>query len=142
MDTKKLIFLSLLYLLSSCSSAPSSSGFKKADEEILFKNFVLASCIGHAYEDSNSLEIHVGSALNGYREFSHISLEAYEEGRKLVKEWLKKDYKSKSGEQINIMKCIDLYNHSDLNKLFSKFDPCDRPDAWINKRKYKAKCGK
>ena len=141
MDTKKLIFFGLTYFSLSCSSALSTSSFKSASEETLFKNFILASCIGHAYEDSDSLEIHVGSALNGYREFSHISLEAYEEGRELIEEWLKKDYKSKSGEQLGIMKCIDLYNHSDLDKLFSKFDPCHRPDAWISKRKYKSKCG-
>ncbi len=79
-------------------------------------------------------------ATNGYREYSNISLAAYDELRSLIKKWLKKDYKSKSGDQNHFMKCTDLSNSNEVKELFRKFDPCKSPSNWLDSDEYKLRC--
>jgi len=140
MGIKKLSYLLLLLLLPiSCNA--DNHAFKTASEEVLFKNFALSICLGMAYTDlSKKFTNQASSAANGYREYSHISLEAYEEARAVVKKWLKKDYKSKQGGQIQLMKCIDLYNHSDLRNIFAKYNPCKSPDSWLDRKEFNKSC--
>lgn len=140
MDIKKLISILALSMLSNIALAETHL-FKNASEEILFRNFTLAICTGMAYEkESKQLATDVGRSASGYREFSHIDLEAYEESRKLVSKWLAKDYQSKHGGQIDLMKCIDLYNSKELKDLFIKYDPCKNRDAWLDEKEYMKKC--
>ncbi len=140
MGFKKLAFCLFLSTFSiSCSA--NTHLFKSASEETLFRNFVLSVCIGIAYEgESDRLSSNVNQAANGYREYSHISLDAYEESRSIIGEWLKKDYSSKNGGQVEIMKCIDLYNHVDLREIFQKYNPCKSQDSWLDKDEFKLRC--
>jgi len=90
MGIKKLSYLLFLFILPISCNAEKHS-FKSASEETLFKNFTLSICLGMAYKDASKEFINqVSSAANYYREFSHISLEAYEEARTTVKNGLKK----------------------------------------------------
>lgn len=115
--------------------------FKNASEETLYRNFTLAVCTGTAYEkDSKKIATDAGKAATGYSEFSHIDLAAFDESRKLAIKWLAKDYKSKHGGQIEIMKCIDLYNSQELKTLFAKYDPCKNRDAWLDENEFMKKC--
>ena len=94
-----------------------------------------------AYEgESDKLESNVAQAASGYREYSHISLDAYEEVRATISKWLKKDYSSKSGGQVELMKCIDLYNHDDLKVVFEKYNPCKSQDSWFDEDEFKLRC--
>jgi len=140
MDIKKLIGVFLLFTTTNITNADTHA-FKQASEETLFRNFTLAICTGMAYEkESKKIATDAGRSASGYREFSHVDLAAYEESRKLVKKWLAKDYKSKHGGQIALMKCIDLYNSKELKNLFGKYDPCKNRDAWLDENEYKKKC--
>jgi hypothetical protein len=133
--------ISILLALFTLSCNAEVHSFKNASEEMLFRNFALSICIGMAYEgESEKLDSNVNSSASGYREFSNISLEAYEEARSVIQLWLKKNYKSKHGGQINLMKCIDLYNHDDLIEIFNKHNPCNAKDSWLDPDDFKLRC--
>lgn len=140
MGTQKLVLL-FIFSVYSISGSANTHHFKSASEEELFRNFALSVCIGTAYAgESKKLEDNISKATSGYREYSHISLDAYEEVRAAINDWLKKDYSSKHGGQIEIMKCIDLYNHNDLQKIFQKYDPCKSQDSWLDTAEFKLRC--
>ncbi len=140
MGIKKLSYLVFLLIIPISCNAETHS-FKTASEEVLFKNFTLSICLGMAYKDiSKEFTNQANSAANGYREYSHISLEAYEEARRAVKKWLKKNYESKQGGQIHLMKCIDLYNNSELHNIFLKYNPCKSPDSWLDRDEFNKSC--
>ena len=140
MGIKKLaITFTLMVVSVSCSAG--THPFKNASEETLFKNFTLSVCIGMAYEgESEKLSSNVNKAASGYREYSNISLDAYEDARSVIRKWLKKDYSSKHGGQIELMKCIDLYNHIDLKSVFNKHNPCNLKESWLDQNDYKLRC--
>jgi len=140
MGTKKLSYLLFLFILPMSCNAEEHA-FKTASEEILFKNFALSICLGMGYKDiSKEFSKQVASSANGYREYSHISLEAYEEARTVVKKWLQKNYENKQGRQIPLMKCVDLYNNSELHNIFVKYNPCKSPDSWIDSNEFNKSC--
>lgn len=140
MDIKKLATITTIMLFSlSCNAE--DHAFKSAKEEILFHNITLSLCLGMAYErKSEYFTNQFSQATNGYREYSNISLDAYDELRSLIKKWLKKDYKSKGGDQNNFMKCTDLSNSDDVKELYSKFDPCKSSESWLDRDEYNMRC--
>ncbi len=142
METKKYATaVVLLFMSTSCVSQ--DHDFKSDSEETLFKNFTLSVCLNTAYgQSSQQLLNEASKAANGYREFGHIALDAYQQARQAVDIWLKKDYSSKSGGQIEIMKCIDLYNSDELSAVFEKYDPCKTKEAWLDQEEFKSKCEK
>ncbi|KPJ92111.1 MAG: hypothetical protein AMJ53_10050 [Gammaproteobacteria bacterium SG8_11] len=128
-----------VYLMSASHAA--DHRFKQESEKNFFRYFTLAVCMGMAYEsDSKKLASDVGKAASGYLEFGHMDLDAYEDARELIKTWLKKDYQSKTGGQVEIMKCIDLFESEDLDSLYQKHDPCQKPDRWLDESKFKSRC--
>jgi hypothetical protein len=142
MDPKKLIAtITFIFLASSCNAQ--GHAFKNDEEKMLFKNTSLSLCLGMGYEGKSSyFTDQFSSATIGYREFSNISLDAYEGCRDLIKKWLKKDYKSIDGIQNIFMKCIDLSNSKELEDIFNKYDPCKTPESWFDNKEYKLRCGK
>jgi len=140
MGIKKLIISFTLMLITVFCSA-GTHPFKNASEKRLFRNFSFSVCIGMAYEgESEKLSSNVNKAANGYREFGNISLDAYDEARSIIQKWLKKDYRSKHGGQIELMKCIDLYNHIDLVNIFNKYNPCNSKDSWLDDNDFNLRC--
>ena len=47
--------------------------------------------------------------------------EAYEEVASLGKKFLAKEYRSISGEQLTLMKCIDFFHSKELDQLAKKY---------------------
>lgn len=140
MDIKKLIATIMFIIFTSACNAEGHA-FKNAKEEILFKNITLSICMGIGYEGKSSyFTDQFSDATNGYREFSNISLDAYEELRALVKLWLKKDYRSKNDIQNVLMKCIDLGNSNEIKSLYDKYNPCRKPESWLDNKEYKLRC--
>jgi len=140
MDIKKLIAtIAIIFFTSACNA--NGHAFKNAQEETLFKNITISICLGMGYEGKSSYFTNQFSqATNGYREFSNLSLDAYEELRTLVKKWLKKDYSGKNGNQNNLMKCIDLGNSNEIKSLYERYNPCRTPESWLDKKEYKLRC--
>ena len=140
MEIRKLISLTLLTIFSS-SCVSNEYSFKEDTDKVKFKNFTLAVCMNMAYgESSDALLKEASLAANGYREFSNIDLSAYEASRSLISKWLNKDYASKNGGQINLMKCIDLYNSPALENLFIQYDPCKNKESWLDQDEYIKHC--
>jgi len=81
--------------------------FKHQSGVKLFQHYARASCLATAFTEGDIHQQAV-SALNGYREFGAMPLEAYEELNQPIQQWLKKDYATQAGQQNNLMKCIDF----------------------------------
>lgn len=81
--------------------------FQQQTELKLFQHYAQASCLAKAFTEGEIYDQAV-SALNGYREFGAMPLEAYEELNTPIQQWLQKEYATKAGKQNNLMKCIDF----------------------------------
>ncbi len=98
-------------------------------------------CLGMGYkEKSGYFTDQFSQAINGYREFSNISPDAYDDLRATVRNWLDKDYRSKDETQNILMKCIDLSNSADVRAIYEKHDPCKSPDSWLDTEEYRLRC--
>jgi hypothetical protein len=80
------------------------------------KNFALSTCIADGYKSEEVVKDGTAAA-GGYLELGSFPFEAYEEAAALGKKFLAKDYQGKSGEQITLMKCIDLFHSKELDRL-------------------------
>ena len=93
-------------LFISCS-AQAEMAFKQQNELKLFQHYAQASCLATAFTEGEIYQQAI-NALNGYREFGEMPLEAYEELTAPIQQWLQKDYATQAGKQNNLMKCIDF----------------------------------
>jgi hypothetical protein len=84
------------------------------------RNFALSVCIYDGYK-SEEVAKDILAAASGYFELGSFPIEAYEEVEALGKRFLAKDYKSKHGEKLTLMKCIDFYHSKDLEQLIKKY---------------------
>jgi len=109
------------------------------NENELFHNFAYSICIGSAF-DTQEVKSDANRSANAYIQFGNISIEAYEEIRNKVDSWLKKEYKSKSGKSLQVMKCIDFINSGEVEKVFSKYDPCKNKENWLDAEEYDKRC--
>ena len=93
-------------LFISCSTQ-AEMAFKQQGGVKLFQYYAQASCLAIAFTEGEIYDQAV-SALNGYREFGSMHLEAYEALIEPIQQWLQKDYATQAGKQNNLMKCIDF----------------------------------
>lgn len=98
----------------------SATQLEEMDEERLFKNYALTMCIATEYPDSDVYNDSI-KALNGYREFGNIHLDAYFELTGALNGWQAEEYSSKSGEVVEIARCIDFHNSSQVAAIFEKY---------------------
>ncbi len=120
MVVKKLVLLLLVIKLVSCSS-PTQKMFSA--EERNFYNFAYTICVGSAFEDL-AVKGDAGRSANGYIQFGNIELDAYQELRERVNFWLAKEYKSKQGGSLQLMKCNDFYHSGEIQEIYLRYDPC------------------
>jgi hypothetical protein len=106
--------------------APLLAGAGAADARVEYsptqylKNFALSVCIADGYRSTEV--VHDGlAAAGGYLELGSLPFEAYEEAESLGKQFLAKEYKSPSGEQLTLMKCIDFFHSKELDELARKY---------------------
>lgn len=91
--------------------------FKQQNDLKLFQYYAQTSCLATAFTEGEIYDQAV-SALNGYREFGAMPLEAYEELKEPIQQWLKKDYATKVGKQNNLVKCIDFAESEQVTEIF------------------------
>jgi hypothetical protein len=84
------------------------------------KNFALSQCIADGYR-SEEVTKDSTAAAGGYLELGSLPMEAYEEVALLGKQFLAKNYKSKSGEKLTLMKCIDFFHSKELERVARKY---------------------
>ena len=100
--------------------AQADMAFKQQTDIKLFQYYAQASCLASAFAEGDIHQQAV-SALNGYREFGAMPLEAYQELAKSIQQWLKKDYATQAGEQNNLMKCIDFAESEIVTKIYQGY---------------------
>ena len=108
----------LVLILSGCSSTSAESN-KYTPGEYL-KNYALSTCIADGFE-SAEVVTEAAAAARGYLELGDYPIEAYTEAALLGRQFLKKKYKSMSGQKLTLMKCIDFYHSRDLEALVKKY---------------------
>jgi hypothetical protein len=84
------------------------------------KNFALSVCLANGYRSKEVMKDSLAAA-GGYSELGSLPLEAYEKAVTLAKRFLAKKYLSISGEQLTLMKCIDLFHSKELDQLARKY---------------------
>lgn len=138
MEARKLVYtlLTLSFLLPSISCA---KNIREYNESELFHNFAYAACVGSAFE-SDEIKSDANRSASAYMQFSNISMDAYEAIRKKVNNWLSKNYMSKTGKSLQLMKCIDFVNSGEVQAVFNKFDPCKDKNSWLDEEEFNKKC--
>jgi hypothetical protein len=84
------------------------------------KNFALSACIAQAYK-SDEVVKDSRAAADGYLQLGGFPYEAHEEAASLARKFLAKEYLSFSGAKLTLMKCIDLFNSKELDRLVKKY---------------------
>lgn len=85
------------------------------------KNFALSVCISHGYKSDEVVKDSTAAA-GGYFQRGSLPIEAYEEAEALAKEFLSKEYAGVHGGKFTLMKCIDLFNGKELERLTQKYE--------------------
>ena len=85
-----------------------------------FKNYALCTCVADGFEAQEVIS-EAAAAARGYLELGSLPLEAHTEATKLGRQFLKKEYKSKYGAQLIIMKCLDYFHSDELERLYQKY---------------------
>jgi type VI secretion system (T6SS) amidase immunity protein Tai4 len=105
---------------------PSAIDAKATDAPVQYsaaeylKNFALSVCISHGYKSDEVVKDSTAAA-GGYLERGSFPIEAYEEAEALAKEFLSKEYTGVHGGKFTLMKCIDLLNGKELERLTQKY---------------------
>lgn len=118
MALKIIKILTIMFALVSCNLAAKDTHKYSAEE--YFKNYALSTCIADGFE-SKEVVSEAAAAARGYLELGEYPLEAHTEATLLGRQFLKREYKSKSGAKLTIMKCIDFYHSHELDELAKKY---------------------
>jgi hypothetical protein len=110
-------FIALLSF-AACSEAQSIEHTYSPDQ--YFKNYALSVCLADAYKSDDEVK-DASKSARGYLELGSYPLEAHTEAIELSKEFSKKKYKSITGDEITLMKCIDFYHSKELDKISKKY---------------------
>lgn len=135
MGVKRIVLILCILQTSACSASNAVT-----QEELYFKNLALSICLGAAFDHDEVVRSDFNKAANGYMEKGNMPIEAIEEIRGRVDEWLEKDYRSKQGGQVNSAKCFDFRNSQELADVFNNHDPCSSRAAWLDDEDFKASC--
>lgn len=136
METTKLVLILVGGVLIGCST----SGKNSANlESINFHKFAYTICIGSAFNSSEVKE-DANRSANGHMEHGNISLNSYEELRLHVDNWLAKQYQSKGGKSLQIMKCNDFLYSGEIQAIYNKYDPCSSKDGWLDTEDFIRQC--
>jgi hypothetical protein len=91
----------------------------KYSQKMLLKNWALSRCLGQVYADEKTKE-DANATAGAYLEFGRQPIESYEALSRLVDEYANRKYAGSIQSDFNTMKCIDLFNSEELEKLVSK----------------------
>jgi hypothetical protein len=91
----------------------------KYSQKMLLKNWALSRCLGQVYADEKTKE-DANATAGAYLEFGRQPIESYEALSGLIDEYANRKYAGSIQSDFNTMKCIDLFNSEELEKLVSK----------------------
>ncbi len=120
MNSKIAVLMALISAFSLVAGEEQPKRVKYSSVEY-FKNYALSFCIANGYPSSQEVVDDAAAAARGYFEFGSLPIEAHTEADLLAIKFLKKEYKSKDGEPLTMMKCIDFYHSKELDKIARKY---------------------
>lgn len=88
--------------------------------EEYFKNYALSTCLADGFTAEEVVQ-DAAAAARAYLELGELPLEAHTEATQLGRTFLKREYKSKTGAQLIVMKCMDFYHSPELDALARKY---------------------
>lgn len=114
----------IVILLLSCASLTACSEAQSIEHTYspnqYFKNYALSVCLADAYKSDDEVK-DASTSARVYLELGSYPLEAHTEAIELSKEFSKKKYKSITGDEVTLMKCIDFYHSKELDKISKKY---------------------
>jgi hypothetical protein len=111
----------LISLALPASAQPVPDNLKAYNAAALLKNYALANCLQQA-APSQDLGRDAQASAAAYIEFGQVNdADAYLDISKLAGQWLKKNYPSQSGQQLQVMKCIDFHNSPELARKIKRY---------------------
>ena len=117
MVTKVVVCAGLALLCASTTTADQAAKYSATQ---YFKNYALSTCIANGYTAEETVK-DASAAARGYLEFGDFPMEAHTEAVLLGREFLKRAYKSKTGEPLVLMKCVDFYHSAELDGIASRY---------------------
>lgn len=112
----KIALLLFAFMIVSCANEKDSNS-ESAHQESIFKNWVLSRCLSYTFKDPIQKQDALNTA-SAYLEQSTLSVEQLTSSEPLIKNYLSKKYDGSIEGTFNTMKCIDLFNSSDLDTLY------------------------
>jgi hypothetical protein len=112
--------LVMLFIISTTSSVAQESRRHQYSAIEYYRNYALSVCLANAY-GVEAVAKDAAAAARGYLELGEYSLEAHTEATRLAKEFLARNYPSKSSEVLATMKCIDFYHSRELATVARKY---------------------
>jgi hypothetical protein len=133
MGTQKQAFCILMALfINGCTS---SSVITKEERD--FRKYAASICMGSSFKIPE-IEQDANISANGY--MGNISLDSYEELRSLMMTWKRSEFIGKSGQQANIMRCLEFSESQAIKQIFNRYDPCIDSSNWLDQQEFKAQC--
>lgn len=118
MAFKIITLFTIVLTLTSCNVVAKNTS--KYSPKEFFKNYALSTCIADGFE-SKDVVSEAAAAARGYLELGEYPLDAHTEATILGRQFLRKEFKSKSGAKLTLMKCIDFYHSQELEELAKKY---------------------
>lgn len=119
MGVKVNLLIGLLFLVPLTNASEKFISMEYSPDQY-FKNYALSTCVADGYKAPEVIG-DAAAAARGYLEQGGYPLEAHTEATLLGRSFLKKSYKSMSGEPLSLMKCIDFYHSEELDALAQKY---------------------
>jgi hypothetical protein len=121
MSTKSKVFVAIAFMIAPLVVDAKDTSLRVEYSSMQYlKNFALSTCIADGYKSDEVVKDSLAAA-GGYLELGHLALGAYEEAASVGKKYLAKDYQSKSGEKLILMKCIDFFHSKELQQIAIKY---------------------
>jgi hypothetical protein len=119
----ELAMIRFLFVAFTVCVATAASGQALTEEELSLErlNLAFCECLGFIYKDLDSVWIRDGS-IAAYFELSSYGLEVIDTIQVLAETFSLKVYRSKDGELLGLMKCLDFYNSVELDSIVRSFD--------------------
>jgi hypothetical protein len=107
-------------ITSAGSAVATESATQSYSQATLLQNWVLSRCLAKAYPSKVAKE-DAQLTASAYLEFGNVPIEAYDEGERLVDQYLQRHYSGVVKGPYNTMKCIDLFHGKEVAALVRKF---------------------
>jgi hypothetical protein len=91
----------------------------KYSQKTLLKNWALSRCLAVVYADPTTKN-DANATASAYLEYGKVSIEAYDELSALVNNYAKRSYGGSIKSDYNTMKCIDMFQSKELDRLANK----------------------